>query len=48
MFALLALLCFVLDVFGVKQLDVDLVSLGLAFIAVHLLVGLWPLDRVRP
>jgi hypothetical protein len=46
MFALLALLCFVLDLFKV-DVDFSLVSLGLAFVAVHLLVGLWPLDGAR-
>lgn len=37
MFALLALLCFVLALFHVALGDVSLVTLGLAFIALHLL-----------
>jgi len=38
-FALLALLCFVLALFDVHIGSVDLVVLGLAFIALHLLFG---------
>lgn len=36
MFALVALLCFVLALFGVA-VGVDLVVLGLAFVALHLM-----------
>lgn len=41
MFALVALICFVLAVFSVS-LGVNLVALGLAFLTLHLLVGGWP------
>jgi hypothetical protein len=37
MFALLALLCFVLALFRVTLGELDLVVLGLAFVALHLL-----------
>lgn len=37
MFALIALLCFVLALFHVHLASIDLVVLGLAFIALHLL-----------
>ena len=40
MFALLALLCFVLALFHVHIGTIDLVILGLAFIAAHLLFGI--------
>jgi hypothetical protein len=46
MFALLALLCFVLALFGVSIGTIDLVVLGLAFIALHLLIG-WGLTPWR-
>jgi hypothetical protein len=42
MFALLALIAFVLALFRVAVENVDLVVLGLAFVALHLLVGAWP------
>lgn len=42
MFALAALLCFVLAVFDVALGSLDLLALGLAFVAAHLLLG----DRV--
>lgn len=50
MFALLALLCFVLALFEVTIGRLDLVVLGLAFVAAHLLLGgyglgHWPLRR---
>lgn len=41
MFALLALICFVLVVFGVTA-SFSILALGLAFVALHLLVGAWP------
>lgn len=47
MFALLALLCFVLALFGVP-LGVNLMILGLAFIAAHLLIGDWRPWRRAP
>lgn len=40
MFALLALLCFVLALFDVALGSIDLVVLGFCFIALHLLFGL--------
>lgn len=48
MFALAALLCFVLALFHVTVGSLDLVTLGLAFVAAHLLMGsrgMWPLRR---
>jgi hypothetical protein len=39
MLALLALICFVLRLFHVAVGDIDLVVLGLAFVAAHLLFG---------
>jgi hypothetical protein len=39
MLALLALLCFVLALFDVSLGDINLVTLGLAFIAAHLMFG---------
>lgn len=48
MFALAALVCFLLALFGAHVGTVDLVVLGLAFIAAHLLVGLWPLGGTLP
>lgn len=39
MFALIALICFVLALFGVDLGRIDLVILGLAFVALHLLFG---------
>lgn len=40
MFALLALLCFVLALFNVTIGTIDLVVLGFCFIALHLMFGL--------
>lgn len=46
MFALFAVICFavefVLHLVGTDTAKVDLISLGLAFVAAHLLVGAWP------
>lgn len=42
MFALIALVLFVLAAFGVTFGNVGLVPLGLACLAAHLLVGAWP------
>lgn len=42
MFALLALIAFLLALFGAHVGSIDLVTLGLAFIAAHLLLGAWP------
>ena len=47
MFPILAIGCFLLVVFG-AQVGVDLIALGLAFVAAALLVGDWPLaGRLR-
>lgn len=43
MAALLALLCFLLALFGVHPGGLDMMVLGLCFVALHLLVGVWPL-----
>jgi hypothetical protein len=45
MFALLALLCFVLALFHVRLGDIDLVILGLVFVAAHLLYAWTPWVR---
>lgn len=42
MFALIAVILFLLAAFGVKFDAVGIVELGLAAMALHLLVGLWP------
>jgi hypothetical protein len=39
MLALLALLCFILALFDVSLGDINLVTLGLAFVAAHLMFG---------
>ena len=46
MLALLALLCFLLALFGGSIGGLDLVTLGLAFIAAAMLVGNWPMGYV--
>lgn len=40
--ALIALILFALAAFGVKWESVGIVELGLAFLALHLIVGNWP------
>ncbi len=47
MFALLALICFVLWLFK-ASVSFNLEALGLAFVALHLLVGFWPLPGTYP
>lgn len=42
MFAILAIVCFLLVVFE-APVGIDLTALGLAFLAAQLLVGSWPL-----
>lgn len=42
MFALIALICFVLALFHVHIGTIDLVILGFVFVAAHLLVDFWP------
>ena len=39
MLALIAIICFILAVFGVAPGDLNMVALGLAFLAAHLLFG---------
>lgn len=48
MFALIALICFILALFHVSLGSIDLVVLGLCFVALHLMVG-WsiPWGRMR-
>lgn len=46
MLALVALALFALAAFGVRFDEVDIVALGLAFVAGHLLLGTWPLGRL--
>jgi len=48
MFAVAALVSFLLSLFGAKVGSLNLVTLGLAFIALHLLVGMWPLGWSPP
>lgn len=47
MFALGALICFILALFKVA-IDIDLVVLGFALISLHLLFGSWPLTGSFP
>lgn len=44
MLAILALICFVLATFNVSLAGLNLIALGLAFVAVHLL---WPFTPWR-
>ena len=46
MFAFLALLCFLLALFGAHVGSIDLVLLGFVFVAAALLVGNWPVGMV--
>jgi len=48
MFALIALICFVLALFHVTLGSIDLVVLGFVFIAAHLMWGWTPWTRPRP
>lgn len=48
MFAIFALLAWVLALFHAHIGDVDLVILGLCFLALHLVVGAWPPWRRNP
>lgn len=47
MFALIALVIFVLAAFGVEFGEINMIALGLAALSVHLLVGLWPFGALR-
>jgi hypothetical protein len=47
MFALLAIVAFLLAVFE-APIGINLIALGLVFVAGHLLVGLWPLGGRLP
>lgn len=44
MAVLAALVCFLLALFGVTPGGLDLTILGLVFVALHLLIGPWPLS----
>lgn len=46
-FAIAAIVCFMLVVFEVDA-GFSLLALGLAFVAVHLLVGFWPVAGTTP
>ena len=47
MFAILAIICFLLAAFGKSNLgDANLVDIGLAFLAFALLVGNWPIGAI--
>ena len=48
MFALVALICFILALFNVHLGSINLVTLGFCFVALHLMVG-WgiPWGRMR-
>lgn len=45
MFAIFAFACFLLMTFGVSIAGHSLLAPGLAFLALHLVVGLWPFHR---
>jgi len=45
MFAVIALVCFVLAVFGVSPGDINMIALGLVFIAAHMLFEWTPWRR---
>lgn len=47
MFAIIAALLFILAAFGVALGAVNLVALGLCALAIHLLVGAWPLGSIH-
>jgi hypothetical protein len=48
MAAILALICFVLALFGVHPAGLDLVILGLVFLAAHFIYPYAPWTRARP
>lgn len=47
MFAIIAAMLFILAAFGVQLGTVNLLALGLCSLAIHLLVGNWPLGAIR-
>jgi hypothetical protein len=47
MFALIAIVLFVLAAFGVNFDTVNIVDIGLACVAAHLLFGSWPINWNR-
>lgn len=47
MFALIAVILFCLKAFGVAWEEVDILALGLAFLALGVLVGNWPLGYIQ-
>jgi Flp pilus assembly protein TadG len=46
MFALIAIILFALAAFGVHWSSVNIVDLGLAFLALALLAGNWPIGLI--
>ena len=46
MFALLAFACFLLATFDVELGKINLIALGLTFLALALLTGVWPFGRL--
>lgn len=48
MSAILALICFVLATFGADVADINLLALGLAFLALHFVLGGWPWGSAYP
>ncbi len=47
MFALLAAIVFAVKVFGGSIGSLDLLALGLCFVAIHLLIGMWPFGTIK-
>lgn len=47
MFAIIAALLFILAAFNVHMGEVNLVALGLCAVAIHLLIGNWPLGTIQ-
>lgn len=48
MFAILAVVCFLMAAFGGHIGDINLVDIGLAFLAFAILVGSWPIGTFFP
>lgn len=47
MAAIIALVIFILAVFDVSPGGIDMIALGLAFLALALLIGNWPLGTIN-